>query len=603
MTIKISKFRREIGIPILQESKKHKVYLLFDVESKLSRKYKGVQYHKPFLICYQILILHSNGKHTKSKIEYVETKEEFYDVMTNVLFEFRFVNLIAHNVGYDIGAIDIFTYLHDHDFKCNVFSPNRGSYYIRFSKDGFSLNIIDNLNYFSGTLAELGSELDIPKLKMPKKPKITKKFIEYCKNDVKILSSGLIELSKITSKYNVGQLEITRAKMTFQIFQKYFLKNYIKIHNNRKILDLEYAAYVGGRTEMFYHGIHNKGMKYYVDFNSLYPSVMRKNKFSTKLRYTFCGITVESLKDKMNRYNAVARVRIHTDIPIFPKKIKNMIIFPVGKFTTVLANAELEEALKRGMVKQVYSGALYHREEIFTEFVDHFHILKSRYKAQNKKIFTYFGKLMLNSLYGKFAQKIPNLIPTGQTSTKRYDLISCWNYNTHEWSHEKTINHHVYKETDKEVSPLSVPIVAAEVTSLARMKLWAAIEKAGLENIFYTDTDSLIVNKAAYAALKPQVKNGKLGYLELENTSKTMEIRGLKDYVFGATQRIKSVPRNALALGNNTYEFLYFATTKDVLSQVENPRMYTVKIKKTMERIVKKGVYQRNKRVVPWRLG
>lgn len=600
MTIELSPYRRVPSIPFLKEASAHKHYLVFDTETKLIKRKDGLVEHKPFLICYQHLCLHSDGTFDKGKIMHTDSVPEFYEIVDTYAKSYYELNLIAHNVSYDISAVDIFTMLDMYGYKCAIYNPHKGAYFCRFSRKEANINIVDNLNFFSGSLANLGKELGLSKLEMPKTQKLTDEFLTYCKRDVEILTLGLCELSRICGKYNEGALAITRAKLIFRIYQKNFMNNRILLHNDKEVLGLEYSAYYGGRTEAFFQGTARRQDYFYVDVNSLYPSVMRGRKFSTRLRYKFGSADLDKVRRAMKSMNVCAKVDIDTSMPIYPLKTATKVIFPVGQFTTFLAQPELEFALEHGHVSKIHSGAAYHRTEIFTDFIDHFYEMKQRYTKEHKPIFTYFAKLCLNSLYGKFGQRIPALKPTGTKSESRYGIVYCYDLTNNTKYRKKIINHNEYIESERQVSTYSVPIIVSEITSAARMRLWDLLSLAGLEHVYYTDTDSLIVDSAGYANLSNELDPLALGKLKLESESNRLTINGLKDYTFGKKTTLKSVPRKHKVVGQNMYEFEYFATTTDVLSQEKSKFMFTETRRKEMKRQISKGVKDRSGRVSPW---
>ena len=334
--IEISPNRKIPSIPIKKPTKNTTHFLIFDVESRLVPGKDGITYHEPFLVSYCILSLGADGAVGRGAIGHVLTKSEFEAVIDRTLKAHRNITLIAHNTGYDFSALDLWTYLAERDYKVVTFNPLRGSYFMLFRTNKNEIRVIDNLNFFTGKLSKLGDELGIKKLPMPRKQVPSKAMIRYCRRDVEIVREALIELSKITSKYNMGALSITRAKLAMEIYQKNFLHTRIVLHNNRHVLHREFLAYYGGRTEAYYQGTAPRRNYYYLDFNSLYPSVMLNRRFSTRLRFTFKDMCTEKLGGVLTRYNGLATVDLDTPEPAYPLRYDDGIMFPVGRFTTHL---------------------------------------------------------------------------------------------------------------------------------------------------------------------------------------------------------------------------------------------------------------------------
>ena len=558
--------------------------------------------HDVFLICCQKVVLSSDGNIDKREIIVFRENWEFHLYVRLLLERHKEIFLISHNASFDLAVIDVLKLIDDMNLKCKVYNPIKQAFYISFVDKSHILNCIDSLNFFAGKLEKLGDELEFPKMSMPSYEDSMEKWVEYCSRDVEIITRGLETISKIAADYGFGELTITRAKLAFSIFQNKFLHHRIELHNRIPQLELEFAGYYGGRTEAFWNGDLPNSDYYYVDFNSLYPSVMLENKVSVKTRFAFDTVEPKLLLERASSYNVIAKVTIQTPENCYPKRDRNSIIFPIGTFDTVLPHAELMDAIQLGRVKKVHYGYLFRRANIFGEFVQHFHQLKQQYKTEQKPIFTYFAKLMLNSLYGKFGQRIPELKYTGKTSKQRYGLIEHINLESGKMWNEKIINYDIYEESDRKVSTYSSPIIVSEITSAARLKLVKAMRTACYENIFYTDTDSLILNKQGYENLKPYIRKGKLGFLELEKTANKVSIHGLKDYKFGDTTKLKGIPRDAKEISPAVFQYEYWNTILDYLKGDTDNTAITETRKKVLRRQIRKGLLQKNKRIIPWNL-
>jgi len=94
----------------------------------------------------------------------------------------------------------------------------------------------------------------------------------------------------------------------------------------------------------------------------------------------------------------------------------------------------------------------------------------------------------------------------------------------------------------------SHPAIAAHVTAFGRILLWRLINQAGRENVFYSDTDSLFVNKVGLDRLSNQLDKDNLGALKIEWESDDVMIRDNKDYQIDGVGKTKGVRKNAMQL-------------------------------------------------------
>ena len=129
------------------------------------------------------------------------------------------------------------------------------------------------------------------------------------------------------------------------------------------------------------------------------------------------------------------------------------------------------------------------------------------------------------------------------------------------------------------------------------------MKTAGRENVYYCDTDSMIVNRKGFTNLTDLMDETALGMLKLEETSNTITIHGAKDYEFGTIKKTKGVPRKAEKIGENSWKYLQFQGFITWLNEgATGPPKGWQKIK-TRRTKYNKGEVDANGNVLPWRLG
>ena len=148
----------------------------------------------------------------------------------------------------------------------------------------------------------------------------------------------------------------------------------------------------------------------------------------------------------------------------------------------------------------------------------------------------------------------------------------------------------------------SVPSIAGAITSIARMNLWKFITIAGVENVFYIDTDSLMVNKQGYTNLLPYIQSDVLGMLKLEATTDILYISGAKDYAFDGYPKTKGIPRNAIETSEGVYAYWQWEGLKTWIKRGGDTEPFIWST--TKRRIIKyaKGVVSDNGYVTPHRV-
>ncbi|GAI57775.1 unnamed protein product, partial [marine sediment metagenome] len=167
------------------------------------------------------------------------------------------------------------------------------------------------------------------------------------------------------------------------------MKKKIFVHEDNEILELERQSYFGGRCECFQIGKLKKGNYYKLDINSMYPYIMKENDYPLKHIKTGTDIDAKVLLKASSIYCYVAKCEIETDIPVYAYRENKKLIFPTGRFTTVLTTGSLLYAIKAGHVKKVLQVACYRKANIFHDFVDYFYNKRLEYRAAKNPAFAY----------------------------------------------------------------------------------------------------------------------------------------------------------------------------------------------------------------------
>jgi hypothetical protein len=260
----------------------------------------------------------------------------------------------------------------------------------------------------------------------------------------------------------------------------------------------------------------------------------------------------------MNKYYVIAEVLLKTELNAYPLKFNGKLLFPIGTYKTTLHHPELLRALNNGDILHVYQCAVYQSDYIFSKYVDFFYSLKQKYTIENNKTWRFITKLFLNSLYGKFGQIQPQriVIKEGQSG----EIFRMCGYDETRDIHYQHLMWYgtMYEEWKQGETLYSSPAIAGSITAYARDRLFSVLLQAGKDNVYYTDTDSYIINQQGYDNLTTYLDPSELGMLSLEDTSDKVTIYGNKDYIFGDTVRHKGIPKNAKYIAKDTWEYLQF---------------------------------------------
>jgi hypothetical protein len=524
---------------------------------------------------------------------------EFWDFVESRAYAKTKLYLIAHNIEFDMAVLSGWDELDKRGWQLGKLIINRYRQIWQFRKDNRTIECLDNMNLFHSSLANLGNDIGLPKLPMPAMDAPFNEWLIYCKRDVAILHETWVRWLKYIKEHDLGNFGKTIATQAFNAYRHRFMPVPICIHNSKKAIELEREAYHGGRSECFRLGKLPEDDYYLLDVNSMYPYVMREYSYPINLVSTGKGMSLGQLYTLLNKHQVIARVRVKTHDDIFGVVKNHRLIFPVGEFITTLTNTELLAALAMSEIVDIYDYAVYEHDRIFEDFVEYFYDLRQRFKREHNTSYALMSKLLLNSLYGKFGQRQKVWEDIGTDPNIRYGFVQTIDAQTGKVDTFRFINNKVFKLSGYEEGFNSFVAIAASVTANARLYLYALMRDAGFENVFYCDTDSLLVNSNGLANLEQYLDNSELGMLKVEQKSDNVILYGVKDYVFGSKARHKGISKKAEKVDDVTFSQWHTERICSGLRNGDINKMVWRKVTKTLKRNYDKGVLLEDNTIEP----
>jgi len=444
----------------------------------------------------------------------------------------------------------------------------------------------DTMNFAPVSLEKLGRIIGVEKLQKPEWLGLRKPFCydearqleEYNKQDCKVSCCFMDFLQEGINNMG-GVVQMTGASTALDTYRRGFQKQKLVkeefVLQDTSVTEHVFEAYYGGRTEAFARGTVERAN--YYDINSLYPSVMR-NPYPLPQSVKRIENPTESL---VHRYMGVvrARVRAPSDMlyPILPLRGRGKLLFPVGEFEGVYNHCELSYALNNGYELLSLSDMIIYQERFypFKEYVETLYNKRLEYKAQ-KSSMEFVCKLLMNSLYGKMAQK----------ELEDYQYFSDHNAIPHDLLRHVDNKNSPYKtlcvgdavilsRKKKSKGVFIQPILSSYTTSYARILMHQYIKRYGA---LYTDTDSIITTSEIPTS-------SALGDMKLEVGGERGVIVKPKFYLFGDDVKIKGLSRASqddffTLIGGGGVEKMRFSSLRESVRRgyAPNKKVFVTKV-------------------------
>ena len=480
--------------------------------------------------------------------EYGNDIEGFINWCANKRYNYK---VWFHNLKYD--GEYIFSYLlkngytlitdkkqkKDKTFTCLI--SGMGQFYsieIYFTVKGKRSNkvtIYDSLKLLNMSVDVIAKQFDLPirKLEIDYKEfrevghELTCEEIDYIRNDVEIMSRALDIMFKLgLTKMTIGSCALSNYREIIKNFGRYYPELPLELDQDMR------KSYKGGFT--YLNPLYKEqevGNGIVLDVNSLYPSVMKNAYLPYGKPMFFEGKYEENFLYPLYIQRLSCSFELKEGkIPTI--QLKNNPSYNPTEYLTssngdiitlTLTNIDLKLFLENYDVKflKYNSGWKFKRVKgLFNEYIDIWSNNKIEAKKNGNKALYMISKLMLNSLYGKFAKnpynrsKYPYINEDGKVSYKLGDV--------------------------EEGKGLYIPI-GAFITSYAREKTIRTsqairdytLKTYGRDYYIYSDTDSIHMLELPEEELKSfvDIDDFILGYWKLESKFKRGKFLRQKCYI------------------------------------------------------------------------
>lgn len=321
----------------------------------------------------------------------------------------------------------------------------------------------------------------------------------YNGSDCELLYGVMTKVKTMAEEDFGGELGMTAPATAMKTFRRSFMTE--KIHRSLDTHEFIRTSYVGGHTEVY--GMMGRYLSYF-DFNSSYASVMREDMPSGK------GQWWNGMPPLPWRKNRVGFCEVVVEVPDMPypplpvrvpeglfsrgSHLEGKLLFPIGMLTGIWEWGELQNAVECGCkIVEWKRSVWYPASPILRQYVERLYRYRDKahcYECGStlrphgeetqwctgcampgyKAGLDAWAKLLLNSLYGKFAMR-----PERECFYAHNDPEMPEGAQPMVWN---DVECPIWVKTEIKDSPFNIPQISARVTALARVALHKAMMAA-----------------------------------------------------------------------------------------------------------------------------
>lgn len=487
-----------------------------------------------------------------------------------------------------------------------------------WAKNGGKIRIVDTLNYFSASLSTIGEWVGLPKLPMPDPWDCNSDWEAYCTRDVEILTQAILKYVAWVSENNLGMFALTLPSQAMHGYRHTKAAKSIVIHDNLDAQKLESEAYRGGEVWVGRIGRINTGpgtsqlalgegrtpceydqtrQIHHLDTNSLFPAAMRSGLYPRVLIEYHAPANASRSTVARLGIDCIAECLISSDnCSIFSRRAGRSGRFK-GMFVAVLVGPELLDAISKGFVVAVRRYARYELADLFSDWSNRWWLARWDAKRAGREFDSLLCKKIMNSLYGKFAQKAfeweddPGVVPG-----ERWGAWINLDLANREVVHYRAIAGTAQRKGCKGYHKDACVAIAAYVTSYAREHMRNLRHVAGDRNVYYQGIDSLYVSDAGLTNLQVAgaIDCERLGALRHEASATDAEFFGWGLYRFGDKFVRTSIGRGAIECTPGEFEQENFQRLSAYVSQQPADGIEIKRVLKTVQAASPVGIVDKD---------
>lgn len=475
-----------------------------------------------------------------------------------------------------------------------------------WARNGGRILLVDTMNYWPLPLKTIGEWVGLEKGKLPDPWDSDQTWYDYCRRDAEILFTAIMKYIAWVKENQLGVFSYTLPSQAMHGYRHTMASKCIVIHDEKDVQKLEGDSYYGGEVCINKIGRVETGpgtvqlslsdtgrvpdsaetrRVHQLDSNSLFPAVMVAQMYPRRLvEWRLNGRGSRRLVDTLGP-DCIAECLVDTGSDsVYSRRAGRSGRFS-GVFVAILVGPELARAIQQGLVVACRRFARYELADLFSSWVDRWWQLRWAAKLAGDGFSSMMAKRIMNSLYGKFAQRAYSWedMP-GFACADRWSAWVDLDTQNKTICHMRSIAGTVQRAVPAGFHANAFVAISSFVTSYAREHMRTLREIAGERQWYYQGVDSLYVSDHGLANLRAasKVDAARLGALRLEGSADSAEFLGWGLYRFGEHWCRTSIGRGAIECVPGEFEQYNFERLSTALERPPTEGVRVAAVRRTI---------------------
>lgn len=480
--------------------------------------------------------------------------EAFWEWVTDFCRPEQRTVIWAHNLGYDARIAAAFDLLPKMGWRLEWSNLSSSVSSMTWRGDRGTLVFADLFTWLPMRLEEIGELVGLPKLEMPMQTYAKRQWMEYCYRDAEIVYKAVSEIVKYIDTQDLGNWQPTGAGMAFATWRHKFMTEKVLVHDDEKALSAERAAMHTGRAEAWRHGQITGDKWYEVDFRQAYTRIAAESELPTKLKWHNGILSHGQYRKLRSSFAVLAKVEVHTEVPSVPCHSGQRHVWPGGRFTTWLWDAEMDIALDTCRSVRILEAYSYTKHPILQDWARWVLSHQDQGPDVLAPVVAKWIKHSGRTLIGRLSLRSSQWKEWGANPEGQQGLSNMVEPETGRVTRMMHVGDKTFEESARVEGKDSLPQITGYIMSVCRAQLWHAMKAAGFRNIGHVDTDGLIINSAGLKRLRDYYSSSFDGIFQIKAAYDTLTVYGPRNYRGDDVRKVAGVPRKAVETAPNVFE-------------------------------------------------
>ena len=365
--------------------------------------------------------------------------------------------------------------------------------------------------------------------------------------------AAFIDLVSLQHDHDLGNFSRTGASNASNHWRHRHMTSKVSIHDDTQALEAERDSIFTGRTEAWRIGTFRDLDEW--DLPLAFPRVG----LDTLLPVRLAGLRPGGMSTGPGQLSLVHTL-VRTEVPTLPRRDDSKrIVWPTGELEGWYWQPELDLAVEYGAEVTALEQYVYETAPVLRTWAEWVidvvekggghselrvlpdSVTAPAFTAIQQMAVKHWGR----ALIGKFGAQVPDWKPYAWFEDT--DLELCRSIVDGRVGEMLTVGGRALRSEEKCYADNAFPALMSRVVSECRMRLWRLMCAAGLEHVYYVDTDSLFLDRDGSQRLRSYVKRGKGWGVRVKTRHREVTILGPRQLITAREGlRVSGLPRSAV---------------------------------------------------------